>query len=149
VTTAEELPIDFGHWLAGFVDGEGSFEIQAKGRGGYFCRFVIGLRADDLPVLEEIQRVTGLGRIDLDRSNARAHPAARWKVCRKADLAELVRYFERFPLRAKKRRDFELWREAVAQWLPATNGRSHDWSGIALVASALRNGRRYDAALTL
>ena len=43
-----------------------------------------------------------------------------WYVTSKRDLARLVAYFDQFPLRAKKARDYVLWREAVAIYLKGT-----------------------------
>lgn len=60
----------FGHWLAGFVDGEGCFYIgricnRKKGVEyvNYRCAFTISLRDDDHAVLHEIRDTLGTGRI--------------------------------------------------------------------------------------
>jgi hypothetical protein len=53
----------FGYWFSGLVDGEGCFSI-AKTPWGFRCEFIIKLRADDLPMLEEIQTELGIGRIN-------------------------------------------------------------------------------------
>jgi hypothetical protein len=63
-----EIDDGFGHWLAGFADGEGSFNIGHPKRPAapsYNCSFSIGLRIDDLPILEEIERRTGIGRLSV------------------------------------------------------------------------------------
>lgn len=106
-----ELPPDFGHWLAGFIDGEGCFSIQlgGKGRGGPAPRFTLGLRDDDRSILEEIVRRTSIGKLYIETKR----PVVRWWVGRRSDLAALVRLLDAFPLRAKKLRDYAIWREAV------------------------------------
>jgi hypothetical protein len=140
-----DLPEDFGHWFAGFADGEGNFDVRPAANGrSYTCRFAIGLRADDLPILEEIVRMTGLGSIRLQDGGAGEQKRqARWSVERKEHLARLVEIFDRFPLRAKKARDYVLWRRAVVLWLGVRSRRRHDWFEIAAISAELRAQRRF------
>jgi hypothetical protein len=111
----------FGHWLAGFADGEGCFSIlHHKGREAYHCQFIIGLRDDDTAILREVHARTGLGYLRRREvcpssvKNARAQTY--WVVHRKTDCLALVEIFDRYPLRAKKARDYAVWREAVLEW---------------------------------
>ena len=114
----------FGHYIAGFIDGEGSFVITTCGpsSGAANCRLQIKLRDDDAAILYEIQKRTGLGRIYAEpvsgrkRDTSNWHPQVFWKVHSKQDCARAVLLLERFPLRAKKRRDFDIWRLAVREW---------------------------------
>jgi len=56
----------FGHWFAGFVDGEGCFHIQKEtNRQGFRCLFSIGLRKDDGEILHIIQQKLGIGKIHI------------------------------------------------------------------------------------
>lgn len=139
----------FGHWFAGFVDGEGNFDIHAihNTRRTFICRFSIGLRIDDHDILAEIQRRTGLGDIRIHcppqgGPRGRTGDQARWTVARKRETAALVEIFNRYPLRAKKRHDFEVWARAVSVWLEVRNKRRHDWSELAALQQELREGRR-------
>lgn len=102
-------------WFAGFTDGEGCFYFSVS-RGLRACqpRFAIGLRADDAAILDELRTVFG-GSITSRAKHP--HPVSQWSVANKADLAGLVEYFERFPLRAKKARAYEIWREGVSIYL--------------------------------
>jgi hypothetical protein len=106
----------FGHWLAGFADGEGCFNIARNGNGSMFCQFRIQVRSDDEPILLEIQRRTGLGRLTKVYKNRGANPSVIWYVSSKAECLALVELFETYPLRAKKQRDFEIWARAVRSW---------------------------------
>jgi LAGLIDADG endonuclease len=60
-----QVPLDpgFGHWLAGFADGEGCFLMGKNGNGTMFCSFRIALHHEDEPILQEIRQQTGLGNV--------------------------------------------------------------------------------------
>ncbi len=116
---------DFGHWLSGFVDGEGCFRLAhckekhdpTLFRSG-FGEFAIALRSDDRPILEQIQSFFGCGYVrDRPRFPARdggVNPGVSFNVSRVRDLATiLVPHFEQYPLHAKKSRDFLIWRRGV------------------------------------
>jgi hypothetical protein len=112
----------FGNWFAGFTDGEGCFDIKPVGE--YFiCRFTIGLRADDKPLLEEIQsELGGIGDLRVQRMRNGAGTQARWEVARKTEVGVLADVFTEYPLRSKKHRDFIIWKQAVGIWLAAQRG---------------------------
>lgn len=116
----------FGHWLSGFVDGEGCFSLvlnhQKRPRGReYFVPqgiFAIGLRADDGATLRSIQSYWGCGAIGLyGRGNAEKPnwmPQYIYRISTVRDLHGIVLpHFENYPLRSKKARDFRTWSEAV------------------------------------
>jgi hypothetical protein len=139
----------FGHWLAGFVDGEGCFAVVPQ-NGGYGCRLTVQVRADDGAVLEEICARTGLGMVTTVSRAAAAgvNPQVAWLVRAKADCQAAVLLFERYPLRAKKARDFAIWREAVAEWsLKRGHNRyaPQDWGRLADLKLALSEIKRFDA----
>lgn len=142
---------ELGNWFAGFADGEGSFCV-ARTHRTYQCMFVIHLRVDDGPVLDMVQDWLGIGTVrryhNQQRRRLGENPQARWFVGSKAECAFLVQVFERFPLRAKKRQDFLIWKEAVAEWNRISpgqgrNGRAVDWSRLEALRCQLNEGRRY------
>ena len=117
----EKLP---GDYIAGFVDGEGCFILSFRRdirhergkRSGvapiYFyweIGFAIVLRADDKDILKKIKDRFGCGTI---RENKKGH--ARLQITDINDLSnKIVPFFEKYPLYAKKKFDFYLWKEAV------------------------------------
>lgn len=146
-----EVPPDFGHWLAGFIDGEGCFIINRKRqRCGVLCahtRMSLRLRDDDEPILREIVAVTGLGHVI--RVPQRGHdghnrkPQVWWHVGGIADSQRLVELLDRFPLRAKKARDYVIWREAVVEWASHRGAYARDWSRMLALADELNRQRVY------
>jgi hypothetical protein len=114
----------FGHWLSGFVDGEGTFQLRAgrqndrsEPRIVHFAHFRITLRDDDADVLRLIQSYWACGMVYFAsnvRSKTKANPIAVYSVQSTPDLAgTVVAHFERFPLRSKKRNDFIIWKQAI------------------------------------
>jgi len=119
----KELDDIWGGWFSGFTAGDGCFVIHKHNRdnlcASYRCQFQIALRDDDRAILEEIHETLGIGNIHDSPVDTcgfpNTKPQTRFQVHAIADCAELVKLFETYPLRAKKRRDFEIWRKAVAE----------------------------------
>lgn len=150
------LTPEFGHWLAGFVDGEGCFTVrkQSGARNAYLCEFAVCLRDDDAAVLDLCLEATGLGYLTRRSASALvagAKPQVCWKIVRRAHCVRLCALLSEFPLRTKKRRDFEIWRDAVALWDTVSGGSA--WAlppeygaEMARIADALREVKRYRIA---
>jgi hypothetical protein len=137
----------FGHWLAGFIDGEGCFMVYGP-EGGHrrCCKFTLKLRGDDVAVLVEIVEKTGIGRVRHQPNKQRTLPQYGWLVDTKADCVALVVLLDRYPLRAKKARDYAIWREGVAEWNRMHGNLRQDWSRMDRLHRALRAVRHYDNA---
>jgi len=138
-------------WLAGLIDGEGSFTIQRTGAGkaAFRLRFVLGLRADDVDVLREAQVRTGLGRLEWVRLRGRNNPQVKWEVARKDDVAELIELLNAHPLRSKKARDFVYWCQAFEVWETAVRGHWRaDWAAVAAIKERMERERRYTLPAT-
>jgi LAGLIDADG endonuclease len=109
----------FRSWLSGFLDGDGTFQIQRSGRGvqSFSCRCELRLRRDDSPVVYRIKRVTGLGRVFTREPSPNDSPGSKptivWRVSANADCAALVEILDCHPLLGKSIRDYMIWREAV------------------------------------
>jgi hypothetical protein len=122
----------FGHWLSGFVDGEGSFDLSVFRTGehtrpSFHARLNITIRDDDADILRSIQSYFGCGRLtfhgNVRRRIPNANPVAKISIHRVPELmTAIIPHFERFPLRAKKRRDYAIWRQGV-ELMSAVYGR--------------------------
>jgi hypothetical protein len=125
-----EITEDFGNWLAGFIAGEGCFQIAPQNVSVGFCSYctkcIVKLREDDRPVLDEIHERTGLGSVTWKSEKAPPgrvwRPQAAWQVQSRADCLRLVAILDAHPLRAKKARVFAVWRLAVLVGAQRRNG---------------------------
>jgi hypothetical protein len=147
IGAAEGLSDTDAHALAGFLDAEGCFQIRPNNRGRTWnCHMTVAVRDDDADLLTDLCRVTGLGRVAAKRAQGTARPQACWTVASKRECAELARILRAFPLRARKRHDFEIWARAVDRWAAAPYGTRAGGSfhaQMARDAGALRLVRRY------
>lgn len=112
----------FGHWLSGFCDGEACFYIgtckprTATGFRDAVCiRFVIKLRGDDRSILESIRDYLECGAVShAGKAKPNHGRCLQYLVASVDDLRNrVVPHFVSFPLRAKKRRDFEVFSQCV------------------------------------
>jgi hypothetical protein len=102
------------NYIVGFVDGEGCFSISLNKNEDRLPEvrliFEIELREDDEPILREIQRSLACGniyRLEYARF-ARWRPHVKFKVSNFKDISNnIIPFFQRYPLQAKKRRQFE------------------------------------------
>lgn len=109
----------FAHWVSGFTDGEGTFvlTIHKRNKAPFYqgsAHFAIKLRSDDSDVLREIKAFFGCGVVREETVCGNSKPQTKYIVYNIAHLANIiVPHFERYPLRAKKRHDFGIWRRGV------------------------------------
>lgn len=140
-------PIDpgFAHYMAGFIDGEGCFHVHKKHVNGvdtYDCQFSMTLRADDRPIIEQMQRALGgIGSIAKRPKKGNAQAQVRFCVSSKADCMLLRAVLSAFPLRAKKARDFEIWCQALDAWVDHVPGSG--WDDISYYREALMAVRNF------
>ena len=111
------MDTNFGNYLAGLIDGEGSFglhkHIQHKHlRAFYYPRFAMHLRADDTPILLQIQTFLGIGKLYF-HNNIERNPMVAYQIDNVKDLIKLVEVLDVCPLRAKKAREYAIWRTCV------------------------------------
>lgn len=140
----------FGHYVAGFADGEGCFIVVQRNlppRPTYFCRFIVRLRDDDSAILGEIRERLGVGDIFHDPRPEGINGQTIWQVSRMADCLRLVEFFTRYPLRAKKARDFKVWKAGVAEWQRvsglAKDHSEQDWTHLGTLKKLLEATRVY------
>lgn len=105
---------DFGYWFSGVADGEGYFGIWLqKGRQTPTFEFSIGLRNDDRETLEHIKEGLGFGHLVDGKAYGNKNPSSYYRVRKKEDCLKLIKVLDRYPLQSKKKRDFDIWKEAL------------------------------------
>ena len=102
---------DWCKWFVGFVDGEGSFIIRRNRDRWVSAEFRLNMRADDKPILKEIQEEFGFGKVY--KNDTRKNPHAEFRVMHREQLLHLVKLFDEFPLRSRKKNDYQVWRTFV------------------------------------
>jgi hypothetical protein len=158
----------FADWLSGFCDGEACFMLvwdNRKHRQTGTAWFTICLRQDDRPILEQIQAFLGCGRLfdeETYQKTVNGKPESRLIVAKARDLVKsVIPHFERYPLRAKKAKDFAIWRRGVdlldrivrkgkVRRAGGRTGFASNWSDqdkalFQSLVQALRDVRRFDA----
>lgn len=111
----------FGHWFSGFTDGEGYFGIHVSSKRKIVSfDFKIGLRDDDYHILEQVKNEFGFGSLGRQKpvlthyalGPINAKPICYFRVRKKEECLQLINFFDKYKLRSKKKRDYEIWREA-------------------------------------
>src|SRR3989338_10936182 len=108
-------------YVAGFIDGEGSFSVSIGKhktlRRGFEIRpeFEIELRADDREILERILVTIGCGKIyDCSYDRYGWQPHAKYKVGSTKDLEKFViPFFDKYHLQAKKAESYKIFKKVV------------------------------------
>ena len=102
------IPNELGHYLAGFADGEGSFNVSFRKRNDYKLPWKISLcfniSQKELEILKLVQITLGCGTL-------RSRPDGIWYYevnNLKEIISIIIPFFQKFPfLSRKKRRDFK------------------------------------------
>lgn len=111
----KKVPPKIGYYLAGFTDGEGSFNVSFRPRKDYPVPWKVSLSFNvsqkDRVILALFKRHLGCGTL-------RGRPDGVWyfEVTNVNAIVEnVIPFFERFPfLSAKKKRDFGKFKQVVA-----------------------------------
>lgn len=109
------------NWIVGFVDGEGCFSVSifknrtTKSGWQVLPEFVVTQGEKSLSAIQEIKDFFGCGRLFINRRYDN-HRENLYRYCVRAnkDLREIIiPFFEANPLRTAKKKDFELFKEAI------------------------------------
>jgi hypothetical protein len=142
-TWLDEVPYDLGHYVAGFVDGEGSFNVPIRRSHDRGLPFRVSLSFNVSQVGDEAARlltsVFGIGT-----KRGRGDGVWYFEITKPIELEERVfPFFERFPLRLSKSRDLAVFRQITTM---VRSGRHLTVDGfievLALRAPMNRGGKR-------
>lgn len=130
---------DFGHWLAGFTDGEGCFTAVFI-RQCLYAQFRIHCRADD-KILRHIHKILNIGNLYFYKTDNQVNPMLSLCVGSLKDCQKIITLFDKYPLRAKKARDFEIWKEIINEQVK--NG-TRSTPRLCALKQALSDIKKYD-----
>lgn len=105
-----QVPIEKGYYLAGFVDGEGSFNVSLQKRPDYFMKWRVILTFNvsqrDITVLTQLKEYLGCGRMF-----HRADGVHYFLVQNPRSIKErVIPFFQRFTfLSATKKKNFSIF----------------------------------------
>ena len=142
----DQIPCDLGNWVAGFVDGEGSFNVpirRERDRGlpwRVSLSFNVSQVGWELPEL--LRAVFGVGTVR-DRGDGVHY----FEVTRPRELFERVfPFFEQFRLRSPKEGDLAIFREITELVLSGRHLSTEGIGDILILRSPMNRGgkRRYD-----
>lgn len=113
------------YYLVGLVDGEGCFSVTFnKHKANRLLEvrliFEIELRADDKEILERVKETLNCGNIYyLDyKKYSKWQPHYKYKVSNIKDISEkIIPFFKKYPLQAKKKLSFDLFRKVAEMML--------------------------------
>ena len=113
-TWLDAVPADLGNWVAGFVDGEGSFNIPIRRLSGGALPYRVSLSFNVSQIGPQepslLRDVFGTGTV-----RARGDGVWYYEVTTVGGLVERVfPFFERYPLRGAKRHDLVAFRQVTA-----------------------------------
>jgi hypothetical protein len=109
------VPPEVGFYLAGFTDGEGSFNVSFRPRPDYPIPWKVSV---SFKVSQKDRVILALFKKHLGCGTLRSRPDGVWyyEVTNlTATIENVIPFFERFPfLSAKKKRDFAKFKQIVA-----------------------------------
>lgn len=134
---------EWGHWFAGFVDGEGCFHASIP-KGQITARFMLALRADDKGVLDNIKDTLGIGYINPKFYPKRGfNPQYCFIVSSYSELYHvLIPILSTFPLRSKKALELEVFSKLVAILYHKQHLRGR-WNDVVELVSELKHLKEY------
>ncbi len=133
-------------YIAGYVDGEGSFSVSVQRNRS--CRvgfqlvpeFHVSQNGDRAQVLELIRQTLGCGYIKPNSKRDRALLVVR---DRKALTERVVPFFERNPLLSAKQADFEKFAEVVRSMALDHHRTAAGFDRLLRIALSMNGGGRY------
>ena len=148
-TWLDEVPCDLGHYIAGFVDGEGSFHVAICRHPGtrlgwqLIPEFHVSQNAERREVLDLIRERLECGRIrENDRKNADTTLVL---VVRNREdlLTRVIPFFETQPLMSSKQRDFLVFAGIVRAMAEGVHLTADGFAILAEEACSMNGAGRY------
>lgn len=139
-----------GSYIAGFVDGEGSFHVAFQRRPDLkfgwqaIPEFHVSQNFPSRQVLEDIRSTLQCGYIKCNDAPGKRDKTLVYVVRDRNELLlKVVPFFERHPLRTEKRKDFESFKLVVRMMAEAEHQTIKGFEKIVLLAFSMNANGRY------
>ena len=111
-TWLKKVPVEFGQYFAGFVDGEGSFNVSLRRRLDHIMQWQVILTFNvsqrDITVLALMKHHLGCGRIDHRKDGVHQYIVQNNSAIKE----RIIPFFDRFRfLSATKKRNYSIFRK--------------------------------------
>ena len=133
----------FLSWFSGFFDGEGYISIVPNNKSGYMPQVVIKLRKDDKSILLRIKETLCIGAVYDINNVSTGSPQSKWQVADIDGCVKLIDVLDNYPLLAKKKEVYKVWRSAVLYM--KENGRNKHDDYIESAISKMKGLRKYNS----
>src|SRR5262249_6368633 len=150
--SVDQIPDSVGYYFAGFVDGEGSFNLSFRKRADYKLpwrvSFCLNVSQKDRSILETLQRHLGCGTIRYKCDDVWFFEVNNLQAIRD----HVIPFFERFPfLSAKRRRDFATFKAMAGLMLAGEHLSKEGIGKLLALRRDMNDGgkRKYDEGLIL
>jgi hypothetical protein len=139
-----------GDYLAGYVDGEGSFHVAVQRnpstRNGWQLvpEFHVSQNPERASVLRLLQTHLGCGRIQANARSGGRDRSLVYVVRRRVDLIRnVIPFFERHPILSEKRLEFETFAEIVRAMERGKHLRQEGFERLLALAIQMNGDGRY------
>ena len=138
----QEIPVEIGWYIAGFVDGEGSFNVSFRKRPDHTILWqtilTFNVSQRDKTVLALMKRYLGCGRLQARRDGV-------WYFVvqnPRAIIERIIPFFERFHFfSAKSKKNFSIFKDIASRVSRGEHLTFQGLHGIAMLRENLNEGR--------
>ena|SRR3989344_6867292 len=139
-----------GYYIAGFVDGEGSFHVAFEKRSSVklgwqiIPEFHVSQHQSNLKLLRNIQRFLGCGTIRPNHQGSKRDKTYVLVVRNRKELANMIiPFFIRFKLRSTKKMDFDKFRAVLSLLNKNRHKTRSGFDRIVELAYSMNKGGKY------
>ena len=133
------------NWLAGFVDGEGSFYVRiSKSRNSIqtLLRFKITQHSRDTDLMHRLVKFMGCGRVEITENSLRSY--AEFVVTTNKDINNIViPFFTKYSLQSSKKLDFEDFKKVAELMRNSAHLTEKGLNAIKKIKMGMNAGRTY------
>lgn len=146
----KKIKPEHGHYIAGFTDGEGSFNVSVKKRSDYKDKWKLtasfNISQRDRAVLAWIKHILGCGTL-----RERKDGVVYFEVTNITSLREkIIPFFERFTIRSQtKKKNFLIFKEIVLLMYEKEHLSKKGFQKILVLRKQLNEGRGRKRKYTL